>query len=67
MAKLLAGLKAATILGGGSTVEVVTSMKLADKMAFVSTGGGASLKFLGGETLPGVEALLNKESLAAAR
>jgi len=63
MAKLLAGLQAATILGGGSTAEVVTNMELADKMTFVSTGGGASLKFLGGETLPGVEVLLDKGSL----
>jgi len=61
MAKLLANLQAATILGGGSTAEVVTNMELVDKMTFVSTGGGASLKFLGGETLPGVEALLDKK------
>jgi len=61
MARLLAGLEATTIIGGGSTAEVVTEMKLADKMTFVSTGGGASLRFLGGETLPGVEALLNSE------
>ncbi|MFC2001858.1 phosphoglycerate kinase, partial [Chloroflexota bacterium] len=61
MAKLLAGLKASTIIGGGSTAEVVNEMGLADKMTFVSTGGGASLKFLGGEALPGVETLLNKE------
>ncbi len=61
MAKLLANLQAATILGGGSTAEVVTNMELADKMTFVSTGGGASLRFLGGETLPGVEALLDKK------
>jgi phosphoglycerate kinase len=61
MARLLAGLKAATIIGGGSTAEVVTAMKLADKMTFVSTGGGASLRFLGGGKLPGVEVLLNKE------
>jgi phosphoglycerate kinase len=61
MARLLAGLKATTIIGGGSTAEIVTAMKLADKMTFVSTGGGASLRFLGGEKLPGVEALLNRE------
>jgi len=61
IAKLLASLKATTIMGGGSTAEVVTEMGLADKMTFVSTGGGASLKFLGGGTLPGVEVLLNKK------
>jgi phosphoglycerate kinase len=61
MANLLAGLKATTIIGGGSTAEIVTELKLADKMTFVSTGGGASLRFLSGEKLPGVEALLNRE------
>jgi len=61
MARLLASLKATTIIGGGSTAEVVTAMKLAGKMTFVSTGGGASLRFLGGEKLPGVEVLLNRE------
>lgn len=61
MVRLLASLNATTVIGGGSTAEVAVEMKLANKMTFVSTGGGASLKFLGGETLPGVEALLNKE------
>ena len=61
MARLLAELEATTIIGGGSTAEIVTELKLADKMTFVSTGGGASLRFLSGEKLPGVEALLNRE------
>jgi phosphoglycerate kinase len=61
MARLLAELRATKIIGGGSTAEVVTAMKLADKMTFVSTGGGASLRFLGGEKLPGIEVLLNRE------
>ena len=61
IAWLLASLKATTIIGGGSTAEAVIEMKLADKMSFVSTGGGASLRFLGGRVLPGVEALRNKE------
>jgi phosphoglycerate kinase len=62
MARLLAGLKATTVVGGGSTAEVVAEMKLADKMTFVSTGGGASLRFLGGEKLPGVEVLLERRA-----
>ena len=61
MAQLLAGLKASTVIGGGSTADMVYDMKLADKMTFVSTGGGASMSFLSGEVLPGVEALSNKK------
>ncbi len=60
MAKLLANLEATTVIGGGSTAEIVIDMGLASKMTFVSTGGGASLRFLGGEKLPGVEVLLDK-------
>jgi len=63
MARLLAGLKATTIIGGGSSAEVITEMKLADKMTFVSTGGGASLRFLSGQKLPGVEVLLKQGGL----
>jgi len=62
LARLLAGLQATTIIGGGSTAEVVSDMNLADKMTFVSTGGGASLSFVSGEKLPGVEALMEKKA-----
>ncbi|MFC2012202.1 phosphoglycerate kinase [Chloroflexota bacterium] len=62
IAEFLAGLKATIVIGGGSTSDVVTNLGLADKMTFVSTGGGASLKFMGGEKLPGVEVLLDKDS-----
>ncbi|MFA7179059.1 MAG: phosphoglycerate kinase, partial [Dehalococcoidales bacterium] len=48
-------------VGGGSTAEIMTEMKLAEKMTFVSTGGGASLEFLSGEPLPGVAILMDKE------
>ena len=62
IAKLLASIEATTIIGGGSTAEIVIKMGLAGKMAFVSTGGGASLRFLGGQELPGVEVLLDKKT-----
>jgi phosphoglycerate kinase len=61
LVKVLAGLKAFTIIGGGSTAEVVEEMGMVGSMSHVSTGGGASLEFLEGKTLPGVAALQNKE------
>ncbi len=61
MVELLAGSQAQTIIGGGSTAEAVAEMGMADKMTFVSTGGGASLQFLSGKTLPGVAVLLDKK------
>jgi phosphoglycerate kinase len=61
MANLLSTVNATTVVGGGSSAEVVKEMGLTDKMAYISTGGGASLRFLEGIPLPGVELLQNKE------
>jgi len=60
VASLLANINSTTIIGGGSSAEIVEEMGLTDKMTHVSTGGGASLRLLEGVALPGVEALLNK-------
>jgi phosphoglycerate kinase len=62
LARVLANLEATTVIGGGSTADAVAEMGLTDSMSFVSTGGGASLEFLSGQALPGIEALPDKES-----
>jgi len=57
VAQAVAKVQGTTIIGGGDSVSAITKAGVADKVTHISTGGGASLEFLGGRVLPGVEAL----------
>lgn len=61
LGKAVAESGAVTIIGGGDSVTAVKQAGLADRMTFISTGGGASLELLEGKVLPGVAALTDKD------
>ena len=60
VARALANVKGTTIVGGGDSIAAIAKAGITDRVTHISTGGGASLEFLGGRRLPGVDALPDK-------
>ena len=60
VANAVAAVSGTTIIGGGDSISAINKVGVADKVSHISTGGGASLEFLGGQVLPGVAALTDK-------
>jgi phosphoglycerate kinase len=57
VARAVAAVTGTTIVGGGDSIAAIRKAAVADRITHISTGGGASLEFLGGRVLPGVAAL----------
>ena len=60
IAHAVASVNGTTIIGGGDSIAAVAKAGVTDRITHISTGGGASLEFLGGRQLPGVQALLDR-------
>jgi phosphoglycerate kinase len=60
VAEAVASVNGTTIVGGGDSIAAIRKAGIAERITHISTGGGASLEFLGGRILPGVAALTDK-------